>query len=114
VSLTNAFKNEIKRRDLYSGIVDKGGNVSLRLSVARYGVSAANGMDALKPLLDVKSDIILPGWGVMWTRSYAVDPNSMKTLAVSATKLVTGAVSFQKVFESAGNEAAVALLAELK
>jgi hypothetical protein len=114
VALTDAFKNEIKRRDLYSGIVDKGGNVSLRLSVARYGLNAASGVSAMKPLLDVKSDVILPGWGVVWTRSYKVDPKSMQTAALSATKLLTGAASFQKAFNSASDEAAIALLAELK
>jgi hypothetical protein len=114
VALTDAFKKEIRRRDLYKGIVDQGGNVSLRLSVARYGLSAAGGLDAMKPLLDVKSDVILPGWGVVWTRSYKVDPKSMQTAALSATKLLTGAASFQKAFNSASDEAAIALLAELK
>jgi hypothetical protein len=114
VALTDAFKNEIKRRDLYGGIVDKGGNVSLRLSVARYGLNAAAGVSAMKPLLDVRGEIIVPGFGVVWSRTQTVDQRSMKTLALSATKLLSGAASFQKTFESASNEAAVAMLAELK
>ena len=114
VALTDAFKDEIRRRNLYAGIVDKGGNVSMRLSVARYGLNAIGGVNAMKPLLDVKSEILIPGFGVVWSRTHTVDEKSLKTLALSATQLLTGAASFQKAYESATNEAATALLAELK
>lgn len=114
VALTNAMRDEIKRRDLYAGVVDKGGNVGMRIAVARYGLKATNGLKELKPLLDVKGEIVVPGFGVVWSKTYAVDEKTAQTLGLSAVQLLGGTASFQKAFESAAQAAAQGLLAELK
>ena len=114
VILTSAFKDEIKRRNLYAGVVESGGNVQMRLSVARYGLKALPGMKSLKPVLDVKCEILLPQVGVVWSKTYTVDESSAQTLALSVTQVLDGAASFQTVFQSASTLAAQGALAELK
>ncbi len=61
--MIGAFKAEIARRGLYKGVVDQGGDVSLRLSVLRYGLVALSGSGLMKPVLAVKGDILVPGLG---------------------------------------------------
>jgi hypothetical protein len=113
-ALTEAVKAEILRRNLYKGVVDSGGNVTMRLSVSRYGLKAVDGLKDLKPLLDVKMEILVPLLGPVWSRVYTVDETSAQTLGLSAVQLLEGAASYQKAYNSASTEAAQGLLAQLK
>jgi hypothetical protein len=113
-ALIGAFKDEIVRRGIYKGVVDQGGDVRLRLTVLRYGLVALSGSGLMKPVLEVKGDLLLGGLGVVWTRTFAVDEKSGQTMAVSLADLVAGPGGFQKGFGAASTEAAQGVLAELK
>ncbi len=113
-ALIGAFKDEIVRRGLYKGVVDQGGDVSLRLSVLRYGLVALSGSGLMKPVLEVKGEILVPGLGVAWTRTFTVDEKSVQTVALSMADLMAGPGGLQKGLQATSTEAAQGVLAELK